>query len=156
MKYYCRDIDLEIEVSEELIRQLYGLGLKYYPAEYGGILVGKYSNDLKICFIEETIVPKKNRSSRYSFERGKEGLSQKLTKYYNQNPQLIYVGEWHTHPDSTPTPSVTDNQAMKEIAECDGVKITSPILLILGITRSKCTVGAYIQHQKRLYKYEQQ
>lgn len=156
MKYYCRDIELEIVISEELTIRLYELGLKYHPAEYGGILVGKYSDDLKTCFIEETIVPTKHKSSRYSFERGKEGLFQKLTEYYHQNPQLIYVGEWHTHPDSTPVPSITDKKAMIKIAADEDVKISSPVLIILGVTKTIYSVGIYIQFNNRLYKYEQQ
>ena len=156
MKCYCSDIGLQIEMDESLIKRLYEIGLKVYPAEYGGILVGRYSDDLKTCFIEETILPSKHKSSRYVFERGKEGLVEKLTEYYNQQPKLIYIGEWHTHPDSLPIPSSTDKQAMKKIAGDDNVKINSPVLMILGISKKNYSIGIYIQFNGKLYKYEQQ
>ena len=70
------------------------------------------------------------------FERGKIGLKEKLTELYNEKTRLIYVGEWHSHPDGLPIPSGTDFNAMKEIAESDEVVIQNPVLLILGITKA--------------------
>jgi len=156
LRYYCPDIGLEVRISKELIEKLFKTGLTYYPTEYGGILVGRYSDDYKTCFIVDTILPIKSKSSRFLFERGNDGLGQKLTEYYNQEPSLIYLGEWHTHPDNTPTPSATDRRAMKQIAQDEKVKITSPVLIILGITKSRCDIGMYVQHQNKLHKYEYQ
>ena len=106
--------------------------------------------------MEETIVTKDNKSTKFLFERGKKGVFQKLTEYYNQQPKLFYIGEWHTHPDSSPIPSSIDRQAMKKITEDENVKIISPILIIIGIKPSKYSVGVYIQFNNKLYKYEQQ
>lgn len=156
MKFFCSAIGLTLDLSEALVLKLVLEGRKYYPKEYGGILVGRYSNDLKTCIIEDTLLPQKHKSSRYAFERGKEGLAEKLTELYEQIPRLIYIGEWHTHPDGTSFPSATDKQAMCQIADDDGVTITSPVLLILGLHKTSYTIGTYLQFQNQLIQYEQQ
>ena len=156
MKFFCSTIGLTLSLSETVVSKLILVGRKHYPKEYGGILVGRYSDDSKACIVEDTILPQNHKSSRYAFERGKEGLAKKLSELYDQTPRLIYIGEWHTHPDSTPVPSTTDKQAMLQIANDDGVAITSPVLLILGLSQASYTMGIYLQFQNRLIKYEQQ
>ena len=131
-----------------LLNELYAVGLNHYPKEFGGLLIGKYSDDFKTCIIETTILPVKYKSSRYGFERGKKGLKSKLTEFYNSEPRLIYVGEWHTHPDSLAIPSSKDKTAMKEIEDNNDVNITSPLLLIIGLNNGNYHAGLYIQHNK--------
>lgn len=145
---------LDIEVNQVLLDELYRAGMKHYPKEFGGLLVGYYSDDFKTCFVETTILPKKYKSSRYFFERGKERLKSNLTKYFNSVPRLIYVGEWHTHPDGVPSPSGTDMKAMIEIGESPSVNILNPLLFILGINPSKINLGAYVYSKNNLLKYE--
>lgn len=129
--------------------------MNHYPKEFGGLLIGYYSEDFKTCFIEGTLLPIKFNSSRYFFERGKEGLKQKLIELYEATPRMIYVGEWHTHPDGIPMPSNTDLKAMTEIAENDEVNIENPILVILALSPSEMRVGAFLYSKNKLIKYEQ-
>lgn len=156
MNFFCSAIGLTLSINDILVSKLILEGRKHYPKEYGGILVGRYSDNLKICIIDDTILPQNYRSSRYAFERGKKGLFEKLSELYEQTPRLIYIGEWHTHPDNTPVPSTTDKLAMSQIASDDGVTITSPVLLILGLNKISCTIGAYLQFENQLIQYEQQ
>jgi [CysO sulfur-carrier protein]-S-L-cysteine hydrolase len=136
------------------LNELFVIGLNHYPKEFGGLLIGKYSDDFKTCIIETTVLPVKYKSSRYSFERGKTGLKGKLTEFYNSEPRLIYVGEWHTHSDGLVIPSSKDKSAMKEIEDHREVNITSPVLLIIGLNNETYFAGFYIQYHKVMYKYE--
>jgi len=154
LKLTCTNIGLNLEVEQELLDELYHEGMKHYPKEFGGLLVGYYSDDFKTCKITTSIMPRKYKSSRYFFERGKEGLKQKLIEFYNSTPRLIYVGEWHTHPDSIPSPSNTDLNAMVEIAESPDVSIENPILVILGVNKKEMKIGAFVYSKNKLLKYE--
>jgi len=154
LKLTCTKIGLSVEVKQELLDELYRTGMKHYPKEFGGLLIGYYSDDFKTCFIETTILPKKYKSSRYFFERGKEGLKLNLTEFYNSIPRLIYVGEWHTHPDGIPSPSGTDMNAMIEIGESDDVSIENPILMILGVSKTEMKLGTFVYLNNKLIKYE--
>lgn len=145
---------LEVEVEQNLIDKIYLDGMKHYPNEFGGLLVGYYSEDFKTCSIITSVIPKKYKSSKYFFERGKEGLKQILTGFYNSTPRLIYVGEWHTHPDGVPFPSATDLNSMNEIAECPDVSIENPILMILAVNKTEMKLGTYVYSKNKLLKYE--
>ncbi|MBL7933132.1 MAG: Mov34/MPN/PAD-1 family protein [Bacteroidia bacterium] len=128
--------------------------MRHYPKEFGGLLIGRYSHDKKTCYVTDTILPKKYSSSRSTFERGKEGLKKKLVEFYNNDPPLIYIGEWHTHPDSKPEPSETDKQAMQEISEHENVTIQNPILLIIGVNKQRYEPKFYLSLNNKLYEYE--
>jgi integrative and conjugative element protein (TIGR02256 family) len=154
LRYYYKNIGLNIEIQDKLLNELYAVGLNHYQKEFGGLLIGKYSDDFKTCIIETTVLPVKYKSSKYSFERGKAGLKGKLTEFYNSEPRLFYVGEWHTHPDSLAIPSSKDKSAMKEIEDNSDVNITSPLLLIIGLNNGNYHTGFYIQHNKVMYEYE--
>jgi [CysO sulfur-carrier protein]-S-L-cysteine hydrolase len=107
------DIDISLEVEENLLNRLYEYGMKSYPNEYGGVLVGQYSLDRKILFIQDTILTSKSGVSKYYFVRSNDGLKAELERRFNQESKQIYVGEWHTHPDMPAYPSFKDRDAMK-------------------------------------------
>lgn len=154
MRFYCKEIGLSIEIPYELLNFLSNEGVKYYPDEFGGLLIGRYIENSKTCLIESSVLPKEINSSRYFFERGKAGLKKKLIDYYNSNPKLFYVGEWHTHISHSVAPSTIDIIAMQTIEKHTNLGINSPLLLIIGLDGEKYSIGFYIQYKKKLYKYE--
>lgn len=148
------EIGLYIDIADVLITQIEMIGCQHYPNEFGGILLGKYSNDRKTVVVSNTILPMTYKSAKYSFERGSEGLKEQLISYYNDPEQLMYVGEWHTHPDGRPFPSGTDIRALKQIVNDDNVYICSPIMVILGLTRDASEFGFYVYFKDKIYRYE--
>lgn len=155
MNLSCKRIGLTIEISDSLISYIYETGKDHYPNEFGGLLVGQYSEGQQLCIISETILPLEYKSSKYSFERGRVGLMERLKKFYDASPSLIYVGEWHTHPDNPAVPSSTDLAALDEIVRHHEVYITNPILLIISITRSDCKPVFYVPHRNKIYSYKE-
>lgn len=154
LRFYCKEIGLSIEIPIELLNFLSNEGAKHSPNEFGGLLIGRYVENSKTCLIESAVLPKKFKSSRYYFERGKAGLKKKLIDYYNSNPRLFYVGEWHTHNSNSIAPSSVDMIAMQTIEEYTNLGIISPLLLIIGLDGDDYSIGFYIQYKKKLYKYE--
>lgn len=154
MNFLQKQLAITLEIPDTLLDELWSHGLRHYPREFGGILVGHYSEDETRCYVRATILPTTFKSSRYGFERGNTGLAEPLIKYYNSNPRLIYVGEWHTHPDAGPNPSKTDIEGMGSVEASSSVLISSPILIIIGMTQKTYSVGAFVQHSNKLYRYE--
>lgn len=155
MKLTNHDTGLSILIDDELLDRLKEAGRKHYPKEFGGLLIGNYSDDKKTVQIKHTILPRKYKSSRYSFKRGNEGLRSILEHYYSQKPSAYYVGEWHTHPDNRPVPSSTDLRTLQEIVDDENVLITNPILLIIG--NGSCEeLGFYVFFDRLIYKHEKQ
>lgn len=149
-----KELKLSINIADSLLDELTALGKKHYPNEFGGFLIGNYSDDFKQLNITSTILPTKFKASKYQFERDTTGIKETLKNYYEQIPKTYYVGEWHTHPDNLPIPSTTDIKAINEILEHQDTSIQNPILLIIGYTKQNVEHGFYVSFKNRLYKYE--
>jgi integrative and conjugative element protein (TIGR02256 family) len=154
LKYINGQTGLELSISDNMVQEMINEGRIRYPAEFGGVLVGRYSGKGRLAIVEQFILPVKYSASKYHFERDSVGLYEQLTVFYQREPSLIYIGEWHTHPNAPPVPSNTDLKAMRELANDQNVMISNPILLIIGITAKKSSVGAYFFTNNKLLKYE--
>lgn len=147
-------IGLSLEVEDELLTKLLEVGKNHYPKEFGGFLIGHYSEDNKHLYITDTILPKKYQASKYSFERSAKGIENELTEFYADNPRKIYIGEWHTHPDNSPIPTTTDISAINTIINSKNTSIANPVLLIIGYSKTTVDFGFYVWFENKLYKYE--
>jgi len=147
-------IGLSIEADDELLNSLVEKGKSHYPNEFGGFLVGYYSDDNRHLHITDTILPKSFKASKYSFERSTKGIEKKLGTYYKKTPQKFYVGEWHTHPDNSPIPSLTDISAINAIINNKNACLANPVLLIIGYSKTKVDFGFYVWFVNILYRYE--
>jgi proteasome lid subunit RPN8/RPN11 len=154
LKFINKETGLQLVIGEELVNQIADHGINKYPNEFGGLLLGRYLENNKVVSIEDSIFPKKYTSSRYFFERGSEGIKEMLVTKYNGTPSLIYVGEWHTHPDGPATPSNTDLIAMSELANDNNVLITNPVLMIMEVRKSNYKVELYFFNNNKLLRYE--
>lgn len=87
-----KQIGLSLEVEDELLNKLLEIGKTHYPREFGGFLIGYYSEDNMHLYITDTILPKKYKVSEYSFERRIKGIENDLKEFYTENPRKIYIG----------------------------------------------------------------
>ena len=129
--------ELYLEYDDHLISKTEQLALENYPNEFGGFLIGYYSDDLKTLVLTDLLIPNEYKSYRTLFERGIKGITKKLTELFKLKEKRYYVGEWHSHPNASPRFSSTDLNAMKNIAKSESVRIENPILLIVSINSQK-------------------
>ncbi|WP_111308028.1 Mov34/MPN/PAD-1 family protein [Confluentibacter sediminis] len=154
MKLRLKDIALELQVEERFINELARIGKAHYPNEYGGFLIGYYSDDKKILTITDTILPKKYNATPSLFMRDNIGVKQHFKNFYKEKPKKYYVGEWHTHPNNKAIPSITDIKAINSIRNDKDVAILNPVLLIIGYTDNHTEIGFYVLIKDKIYKYE--
>ncbi|MBL8282026.1 MULTISPECIES: Mov34/MPN/PAD-1 family protein [Acinetobacter] len=77
-----------------------------------GILIGHQIQGTEIFQIEFVTTPQKlDIRTRYNFVM-KDPFHQRFldTKYKESNGTSVYLGTWHSHPESIPTPSSIDKQ----------------------------------------------
>jgi integrative and conjugative element protein (TIGR02256 family) len=102
--------------------------------ETGGILVGRYSEDLSLAIVREaTRPPSDSRRGRSWFVRGVHGLRDMLGQRWRAKERTFYIGEWHFHPVAYVEPSSDDFTQMLEISHAKAYDCQEPVLLILGI-----------------------
>lgn len=154
MKLVKKYNNLELTIEEKLLNKIANIGIKHCPNEFGGFLVGRYSHDFKSLHIEDFILPIKYKGFPYLFERSVDGIISQFKNLFSQKKQY-YIGEWHTHPNSSTQFSQTDLNAMIQTVECETVKIKNPILLILSVDSNKLNdFTFYYYNNKNLLPYE--
>lgn len=104
--------------------------------ETGGILIGRYSDDLALAIVRDaTPPPTDSKRGRSWFVRGVSGLSEMLGKRWRARERTFYIGEWHFHPASHVEPSGEDFAQMLEISRARNYDCKEPLLLIFGASR---------------------
>lgn len=156
LRKYSNSDGLKIELPETIFRDVQKQVDKFYPNECGGIFIGKVIND-STATIEKMVLPKKFSSTPVYFVR-LTGFINKLLKniFTKYNGEVIYLGEWHSHPNGSPTPSATDLNAMQEISINPDIRIQTPLLLIVGYDKKNYDEKFYIYKNNNLKQYEQQ
>jgi [CysO sulfur-carrier protein]-S-L-cysteine hydrolase len=135
---------INIFIEENVIEEIFDLTKSNYPNEIGGILLGDIEDVYKVR-ITDSLIPEKFESSKISFKRFCEDLNRKLKNLFKTYKDTkVYVGEWHSHPDSTSQFSSIDFKSIKEIAENPKIRINTPLLLIVGYKNKCCEMGLYV------------
>lgn len=101
--------------------------------ETGGILFGKYNDDLDDAnILGFSTAPNDSKRGRFSFQRGIAGLQKMLHSLWQKTDREYYLGEWHFHPYSSPVASSTDRQQMFAHANDRKLHCPEPIMIIIG------------------------
>jgi len=96
-------------IEPEVLATIHGYRqLASTDTEAGGFLSGYYScNHIHVTHLTEPYP--KDRRSRARFTRRDPRHIQAIKRWYHDSGYLVNVlGEWHTHPEPTPSPSEVD------------------------------------------------
>ncbi len=146
--------NLQLCVECTLIELMANLAIHHYPNEYGGFLLGYYSDNLTKLYIKDFLLIDKYDNSPVEFKRELNLKVHNFEKIFRETG-LYYIGEWHSHPNASAWYSLTDLQAMNNIASCNTVQLNNPVLLILSISNNKLLdFNFFIFDQGRLIVYE--
>ena len=117
--------------------------------ESGGILLGKvYSSYVSIERISTPSLC--DRVGRYFFVRSKIPAQRTINRLWsNSNGSTIYLGEWHTHPETNPRPSPQDRAMISNCLQSTKMEIDFLFLVIIGCSR---TYWTGVQTEKGLLK----
>ena len=113
-----------------------------FLTEAGGILIGKTIGSLIV--VEDLTEPyKKDRCEKFAFIRGTQGHQEYMDKVWNEsNHSLTYLGEWHTHNQTSITASEIDYKNWSRILKRNH-NTDAFVFLILGRGQIAVWVGAY-------------
>ena len=139
-------------IPKSCILKMIKIAQEHYPEEVGSSLVGSYSHDgFKACVLDLAPLSSDSKGTPTSFYRGAAGLRgfyKKLRRGFFG--RRYYVGEWHSHPDGTPSPSNTDSTTQLEIAHDKYTGCPECILVIVGGTLSSFDqIGVFVYSRER-------
>lgn len=102
--------------------------------EAGGILLGhRRGKHLEVVLATEPT--QEDKCSAFSFIREAAGHAELAKSAWLQGGKAIdYLGEWHTHPQTTPIPSTIDRREWNKLVQVHPTK--SPFLVIVVGTKA--------------------
>jgi len=128
---------------------------KDFPMENGGILIGSYDRTLRIAQIKDTFISKRNKASDCSLVREPAEANKLLRRIWILSCKRKYfIGEWHSHPNGSNTPSCLDDESLTTIAKNKKCECSRPVLIIFngnkGIGWKADRAWLYTREGKRL------
>jgi integrative and conjugative element protein (TIGR02256 family) len=109
-----------VALSEQVVEFVAGRRQSTLPSETGGVLLGVLDMEARSIHISLALdAPPDSKGDPSGFERGVAGLRSRITRATEASAgQLVYVGEWHSHPAGyAATPSPKDLMQLAELAE---------------------------------------
>lgn len=102
---------------------------RFYQREAGGQLFARISGN-NWDIITATGPRSRDRRSRFSFWPHRASEQKEIFAQHARG--LDYVGDWHTHPEDTPTPSPDDLTSITRVVRQSTHHLPGFLLLIVG------------------------
>ena len=110
--------------------------------EAGGIIVGKITYPDENYVVKTITEPLENDiRTRYTFFRDDKLHQETFDNLYKNDELLTYIGEWHTHPENYPLPSITDINNWKKLLREVDLDGDYMIFIIVGIQEMRVWIG---------------
>lgn len=116
--WHCETLgDIQVYISDAVENEIRTVVKAYPDKETGGCLFGSYDRDYNCIYVYYMVpAPEDSIHNPMSFVRGVKNLTpeyERITRLtYNQ---VRYLGEWHSHPHMSNTPSDTDKKQFEEL-----------------------------------------
>lgn len=106
--------------------------------EAGGILLGKQLENREEYFLSDISEPTvKDKQKRFSFVRDKHSAQFIISQAWKETNGITnYLGEWHSHPESNPTPSNIDKNLIQQVINDHSNVFAKVFLVIVGLDKS--------------------
>lgn len=127
--------------------------IKIDQPEAGGILLGRVYTDEIV--VEQITVPNNvDKSGRYFFDRNVKRAQQTVDIAWKEsNGEVIYLGEWHTHPEAAPSPSMVDRRLIKNMLRDTKMSLNFLFMVIVG-TESKYVAVQFTGKNKKIIRLQ--
>lgn len=126
--------DIQIFIANDLIDEITSQIKAKGELETGGCLIGCYDKDRRIIYLIYQInEPKGSVCTPCSFIRGCEGLNASFEEIKIKTAnQVRYMGEWHSHPNGSSSPSEADKRQYAEMSKHQEYEDVPFVQLIIG------------------------
>lgn len=147
-----RRLAIHVWIDSSLLRSFVADAEAEDPNETGGMLVGYWAVDGGDLVVVDAIPggPGAQRS-RTGFRPDGRWQQARLEQLYSDSERTTtYVGDWHSHPRGTATPSRKDIKTARRVAGLKSGRTPRPLTLIVGRVETRWCAEAYIYDRSRL------
>lgn len=136
-----------VDLPDRLLARMRRLSKSALPNETGGILIGRYEDDMTRAAVHSiTGPPRDSVAGPATFRRGVHGLDRLLARVWKEG--LYYLGEWHFHPEHEPRASRVDELQVRDFATTPSLKCPEPLLVVAGMPVPNHMVAVYLFKQR--------
>ncbi|MBA4496305.1 Mov34/MPN/PAD-1 family protein [Paenactinomyces guangxiensis] len=138
---------MKLILPQRIVRQLERELQLAGRREIGGILMGEHVSEGVFRICELTV--QRNGGTWTSFTRTvHDSLRKYLTTFFYRHnhhyTRFNYLGEWHSHPSFSLSPSTCDQQSMLDIVNDPDVGANFAVLLIVKLGQEELQARAYL------------
>jgi len=125
-----------VKIADTVEANFYEQRKAKIPNETGGVLIGAYDFERKVCYIVDLIPsPDDSIESPNSYIRGSNGLQKRVCEIEEITAgNLVYIGEWHSHPNNATEQSSDDKALMRSIVDYNAAQSSPGCMVIVGET----------------------
>lgn len=129
---------LKIEISQKVLNKLPQITQVLDGNERGGILMGKLYFKRNKILITDIVESNSKALGKYNFEMDVEYIQKKITSIWEKSAHTeTYLGDWHTHPEYYPKPSLRDYITFSKNFFQSSIDQNFLIYIILGYKKEK-------------------
>ncbi|CEP94833.1 MULTISPECIES: Mov34/MPN/PAD-1 family protein [Clostridia] len=134
--------DYDIIINDQVIDIIKKYIQSGSKLESGGMLIGSFLVNGNMIEINDITEPQKeDKSSRFGFYRSDKHNELLSFKWKESNYTKMYLGEWHTHPQQIPKPSLVDKSSWKKLLKSSITDSNLLIFIIVGFTCIEVWIG---------------
>ena len=123
--------EIRVAVSTAALTQAINVANEFGNKKTGGLIFGYYGDEGMTAYITEMMPPPPDSEhSEREFVRGTEGLQERISKLWEQEPKRYYLGEWHTHVPGATAPDLQDAETILRLPKNPEEGLPEPILII--------------------------
>lgn len=130
------DIGLSISITDDCIDTLMKNRRNQGEFERGGLLFAKPIIHNLITITRLSQPTKKDKSGKHFFKPDENYSQQEIDRQFEN--KLAYIGDWHTHPTTTPEPSQRDISTIKKIFRKSTHNLNYTLMIIIGTSNDFC------------------
>lgn len=148
---------VRIRLPESVGDQLEAEADHHYPKESGGVLLGfpRPGKRAQIQICEQIGPGPKAVHLRDRFEPDSDWQADRIAERYIESGRVLaYLGDWHSHPGGTGTPSALDRSTARTIARCAEARAPNPLILIVFGRPGRWQIVAYRRGRRFLHAGE--
>jgi integrative and conjugative element protein (TIGR02256 family) len=147
MEYVLPTSNQKLILTEPVLQVFRKFRQKPHKAEAGGLLFAEFHlPEIKVVFAS---TPSRwDNRSRFLFIPHRASQRQIIPERFDNNQHLI--GEWHTHPEPRPTPSLLDLQSMKESFVKSRHELNYFLMIIVGNMASRLELWVSIHNGRKV------
>ena len=121
------------EITEESVKRLESYRQKS-SGELCGIILGSTVGEKSYRINVISGICNADYSDKSSCVRDSKKANEIIAKeYISSNHTRVYMGEWHTHPEKFPRPSIVDIESVADIYATAELAIDGVLLCIVGL-----------------------